>query len=213
GLGHHFDDYVELYRHLDEQLDFNIQQARAEDVVKAAMEWFRQTSGKPRFLWVHCYDPHAPYEPPDAFKKAYSDDFYLGEVAYTDASLAPLLDLVRSQNPKPLLIVTGDHGEARGDHGELSHGLFCYEATLHIPLFVWNPDLVTPGRDPVPARHIDILPTILDALGMPEPPELKGQTLLNPRRGEGESYFESLSATFNRGWAPLRGMLDQGDKY
>ncbi len=213
GLSHDFDVYDELYRHLDEQLDFNIQQARAEDVVKAALEWFRAQSGKPRFLWVHVYDPHAPYEPPDAYKKRYPDDFYLGEVSYADASLAPLLEAVRSVEPKPLLIVTGDHGEARGDHGELSHGLFCYEATIHVPMFLWNPDLVTPGRDATPARHIDLLPTMLDAIGQPRPAELTGQTLLNPRRTEGESYFEALSASFNRGWAPLRGLMGGGQKY
>jgi len=213
GLSHDFDVYDELYRHLDEQLDFNIQQARAEDVVQAALQWFRSTTGKPRFLWVHVYDPHAPYEPPDPYRQKYADDPYLGEVAYADASLAPLLEAVRSVEPKPLLVVTGDHGEARGDHGELTHGLFCYEATLHIPLMVWNPDLVKPGRIAVPARHVDILPTMLDALGVAKPPELKGQTLLDPKRVEGESYFEALSASFNRGWAPLRGLMHAGNKY
>ncbi len=88
------------------------------------------------------YDPHAPYEPPQAYKDRYPDDFYLGEVSYTDASLAPLLEALKSIQPTPLLVVTGDHGEARGDHGELTHGLFCYEATLHIPLFEWCPGLV-----------------------------------------------------------------------
>src|SRR5262249_51479144 len=87
GLSHDFDVYDELYRHLDEQLEFNIQQARAEDVVKAALEWFRAQTGRPRFLWVHVYDPHAPYDPPAPYKETYKDDLYLGEVAYTDASL------------------------------------------------------------------------------------------------------------------------------
>jgi len=214
GLNHDFDVYDELYRHLDEQLDFNIQQARAEDVVKAALEWFRAqaSSGKPRFMWVHVYDPHAPYEPPAPYREQYKDDLYLGEVAYTDAALAPLLAEVRADPTHPLLVVTGDHGEARGDHGELTHGLFCYEATLHIPLFIWG-DVVPRGEDPTPARHVDILPTILDAIGEAKPEELHGQSLLNPRRGEGESYFEALSASFNRGWAPLRGLMNGGQKY
>ncbi len=215
GLASGFDVYDELYRHLDEQLDFDIQQAQAEDVIKAALEWFRAQEGKPRFLWVHVYDPHAPYEPPQAYKDRYPDDFYLGEVAYTDASLAPLLEAVRSVQPSPLLVVTGDHGEGRGDHGELTHGLFCYEATLHVPLFVWCPGLATSGRDAVPARHIDILPTILDAIGEPPSRELTGQSLLGAGRKEAEegSYFEALSAAFNRGWAPLRGLAARGDKY
>ena len=85
GLGHDFDVYNELYRHLDEQFEFDIQQARAEDVVKAAVEWYRAEKGKPRFLWVHLYDPHAPYDPPSPYRERFPDDLYLGEVAYTDA--------------------------------------------------------------------------------------------------------------------------------
>ncbi len=215
GLNHGFDVYDELYRHLDEQFEFDIQQARAEDVVKAAVDWYRSQAGKPRFLWVHVYDPHAPYEPPDAYKQRYPDDFYLGEVSYTDAALAPLLAALRETQPAPLLIVTGDHGEAQGDHGELTHGLFCYEATLHVPLFLWSPGLVATGRDDVPARHIDILPSILDAIGEPPAKDLTGQSLLSAGRQEGPegSYFESLSAALNRGWAPLRGIALHGQKY
>jgi arylsulfatase A-like enzyme/Flp pilus assembly protein TadD len=215
GLAHDFDVYDELYRHLDEQFEFDIQQARAEDVVKAALEWYRSRAGKPRFLWVHVYDPHAPYEPPEEWKKRFADDFYLGEVAYTDASLAPLLAEIRQTQPSPLLVVTGDHGEARGSHGELTHGVFCYEPTLHVPLFVWSPGLVRPARDDVWARHIDILPSILDALGEPRPKELTGQSLLTAGRVEAPegSYFEALSVAFNRGWAPLRGIAAKGDKY
>ena len=215
GLNHDFDSYTEMYRHLDEQFEFSIQQAHAADVAQAAVDWYRANQGKPRFLWVHVYDPHAPYDPPKEYKERFADDFYLGEVAYTDASLAPLLAAVRATNPPPLLFVTGDHGESRGEHGELTHGLFCYEATLRVPLFAWCPSVVPPGRDTVPARHIDILPTILDVIGEAKPPELTGQSLLTPGRKEADegSYFEALSAAFNRGWAPLRGLASRGDKY
>ncbi len=215
GLNHDFDVYDELYRHLDEQLEFKIQQARAEDVVKAAVDWYRSQEGKQRFLWMHVYDPHAPYDPPKDYKERFSDNLYFGEVAYTDASIAPLLDVLRNVHPAPFVVVTGDHGEGFGDHGELTHGLFCYEATLHIPLIVWCPDLVPPGRNGVWARHIDIVPTMLDALGLPKPPELTGQSLLPAGRGEAPegSYFEALSAAFNRGWAPLRGIESHGVKY
>ncbi len=161
--------------------------------MKAALEWFRgaASAGKPRFLWVHVYDPHAPYEPPMPYGASFKDDLYLGEVAYTDASLAPLLEAVRSQKPAPLLVVTGDHGEARGDHGELTHGLFCYEATLHIPLFAWCPPLISSGREAVPARHVDIVPTVLDALGAPAATELPGQIAPAgvPPRARGRELF------------------------
>src|SRR5262245_61759820 len=215
GLGHDFDVYDELYRHLDEQLEFKIQQARAEDVVKAALEWYRGQEGKRRFLWVHVYDPHAPYDPPKDYQKRFEDNLYFGEVAYTDASLAPLLDAFRNVHPSPLVVVTGDHGEGFGDHGELTHGLFCYEATLHVPLLVWCPDLIPSGRNGVWARHIDILPTMLDVLGEAPARDLPGQSLLSAGRVEAPegSYFEALSAAFNRGWAPLRGIESGGTKY
>ena len=100
GLAHDFDVYSESYRHLDEQHEFKIQQARAEEVVQAALEWYRSQKGKPRFLWVHVYDPHAPYDPPKAYLDRYPDELYLGEVAYTDASLAPLLDRRAVASPR-----------------------------------------------------------------------------------------------------------------
>lgn len=215
GLAHDFDVYSESYRHLDEQHEFKIQQARAEEVVQAALEWYRSQKGKPRFMWVHVYDPHAPYDPPKAYAERYPEDPYLGEVAYTDASLAPLLEEIRSVKPAPFVVVTGDHGEGFGDHGELTHGLFCYEATLHVPLVAWCPDLVEAGRNAVWARHIDILPSMLDALGEAPQKDLPGQSLLPAGRVEAPegSYFEALSAAFNRGWAPLRGMASGGNKY
>jgi len=213
GLTRGFDPYDELYRHVDEPREFEIPQSRADEVVRSALAWYRSKEGTPRFLWVHLYDPHAPYDPPDDFRKRFPDDPYLGEVAYTDSALAPLLEALRATNPPPLLIVTGDHGEARGDHKELTHGLFAYEATLHIPLFLWCPGLVAPGRDERSARHVDILPTVLWAVGAPDDAGLPGRPLLAPAAGPQESYFESLGPTFNRGWAPLRGVLRDRDKY
>jgi len=216
GLGVGFDIYEEMYKQTEEPEDFQIQQARADEVVGRASDWYRSKAGQPRFLWVHVYDPHAPYDPPPVWRDRFPDDLYLGEVAYTDAALNPLLELVTAGRPAPLLFVTGDHGEARGDHGELTHGLFAYESTLHIPMVLWCPDLVPAGRDSVTARHVDYVPTVLDALGIEKPPALHGRSLLADRsRGAAptDSYFESLSATLNRGWAPLRGLLQGGEKY
>lgn len=214
GLSRGFDTYEELYRHVDDPVDFEIQQSRADAVVPAALAWWRERAGAARFLWVHVYDPHAAYNPPEDYKTRFPDDFYLGEVAFTDAALAPLLEAVRATTPTPLLVVTGDHGEARGDHGEATHGLFAYEPTLRIPLFVWSPGRVQPGRDPDPARHVDILPTILEAVGDGAKRDLPGASLVSGNRSrDGSSYFESLSTSLNRGWAPLRGLIGEGHKY
>jgi tetratricopeptide (TPR) repeat protein len=215
GLTRGFDVYEEMYRQMQEPEDFEIQQARADDVVAQALEWYRGQAGGRRFLWVHVYDPHAPYDPPEPYRQRFADDAYLGEVAFTDASLLPLLEEARRGAPAPLLVVTADHGEARGDHGELTHGLFAYEATLHVPLFLWCPDLLAPSRDQAPARHVDILPTVLEALGDRSDRRLPGRSLLAAKRAEAPegTYFEALSAAFNRGWAPLRGLMAGGHKY
>lgn len=215
GLARGFDTYEGLYEHVEEPQDFEIRQARADEVVKAALAWWSAREGKRRFLWVHVYDPHAAYDPPEPFRSRFADDPYLGEVAFTDTALAPLLAAVRAARPAPLLVVTADHGEARGDHGEMTHSLFCYESTIHVPLLLSCPDLVTAGRDDAAARHVDIVPTVLDAVGDTRDRKLPGRSLLAPGRSaapEG-SYFEALSAALNRGWAPLRGLVVSGEKY
>ncbi|HEY6146702.1 MAG TPA: sulfatase-like hydrolase/transferase, partial [Thermoanaerobaculia bacterium] len=215
GLTRGFDVYEEMYKQTDQPEDFQIQQARGDEVARRALEWYGAQSGHPTFLWAHVYDPHAPYDPPPGWRERFADDLYLGEVAFTDSALAPLIAAVTSRRPAPLLIITADHGEARGDHGELTHGLFTYEATLHVPLLVWCPDLVTASRDANPARHVDILPTVLDAIGQEKPEMLPGSSLIALRSEtmpEG-SYFESLSATLNRGWAPLRGLIVGNEKF
>lgn len=216
GLSRGFDAYEGLYNHVEEPQDFEIRQARADEVVTAALAWWKSREGHRRFLWVHLYDPHAAYDPPREFGERYPDDLYLGEVAFTDSALRPLLEAVRASSPSPLLVVTADHGEARGDHGEMTHSLFAYEATLHVPLLLWCPDQLVPaGRDDTPARHVDVVPTVLDAVGAAAGRELPGQSLLRAGRQEAPdgTYFEALSAALNRGWAPLRGLVQGGVKY
>ncbi|MGH9366475.1 MAG: sulfatase-like hydrolase/transferase [Thermoanaerobaculia bacterium] len=213
GLTSGFDAYEEMYRQVEEPEDFEVQQARAGEVVAAALDWWKSQEGRSRFLWIHVYDPHAPYDPPEEYRKRFPDDLYLGEVASMDAALGPLLGAVRAARPAPLLLATADHGEARGDHGELTHGLFAYEATLRVPLFLWCPDLFGAGKDARPARHVDLLPTVLDTVGASTSARLPGTSLLAAPTAEAETYFESLPVSFNRGWAPLRGLIGGGHKY
>ena len=217
GLTRGFDVYDDRYRRGKSTLDFEMAERPGAEVVAAAREWWGKQSGRPRFLWMHLYDCHAPYRPPAPFAERYADDPYLGEVAGVDAALAPFFDPFLSGTAAPaLVIVTADHGEARGDHGEQTHGLFAYEATLHVPLVVWCRGVLSPGRSSEYVRHVDIAPTILAALGAEKPAAWPGASLFSaggavstPR----PSYFESYSTAFNRGWAPLRGMLVNGEKY
>jgi len=215
GLSHGFDVYDDAYPRGKPELDFLVPERPGTEVVAAARQWWNAQGGRRRFLWVHLYDCHAPYRPPAPFSETYRDDPYLGEVASTDATLGPLLTpFLDGKSERPaLIVVTADHGEARGDHGESTHGLFAYEVTLHVPLVVWSGGAISPGRSGEPVRHVDIAPTILAAVGIEKPAAWPGATLFPPAPVARPSYFESYSTAYNRGWAPLRGMLADGVKY
>jgi arylsulfatase A-like enzyme/Flp pilus assembly protein TadD len=208
GLARDFDVYDQRYPQGANEYDFTVAERPAPQVVAAARRWLA-TVGKGRyFLWVHLYDCHAPHRPPPPFDREYAGDPYLGEVAGVDAALAPLLaDLRAAASRACLVVVTSDHGEALGDHGEKTHGLFAYEATLHVPLLLWSPTVLLPRVDNSIARHVDILPTVLDALGMPTLKDSPGVSLLGPTAPERTSYFEALTTWLERGWAPLRGVI------
>jgi arylsulfatase A-like enzyme/Tfp pilus assembly protein PilF len=203
------------------------QAGQAGEAGKAGARAFQ--AGGSWFVWVHLFDPHAPYRPPAPFDAQYAGKPYYGEVAATDAALAPLIDDLRAAPRPTLVIVTGDHGEALGDHGEQSHGLFAYESTLRIPLIMaeiggaggagWSGAAGrTAGEvSPVAARHVDILPTMLAAVGQTPPADLPGRSLLaaEERRAGAPprtSYFEAMGAMLNRGWAPLSGVIVDREK-
>ncbi|HEX5759512.1 MAG TPA: sulfatase-like hydrolase/transferase [Thermoanaerobaculia bacterium] len=213
GLGRGFEVYDDRYPEESAPTAFVIAERPGDQVVAPALAWWRANAGKKRFLWVHLYDPHAPYAPPEPFASRYAAEPYLGEVAATDAFLAPLLRPFLDGAESPALVaVTADHGEALGDHGELTHGLFAYEATLKVPLVLWGAG-VEPGVDRRPAGHVDLLPTLLAAVGVEAPADLPGSSLLAPpAAGERRLYFEALSPYLNRGWAPLRGVLGGKEK-
>jgi arylsulfatase A-like enzyme/Flp pilus assembly protein TadD len=212
GLNRGFDVYDESFPRGSDPARFVMAERRGDQVVEAARTWWQGQQGKRRFLWVHLYDPHAAYDPPEPFASRYRDNPYLGEVAATDSFLAPLLGpFLDGREPPALVVVTADHGEALGDHGELTHGLFAYESTLKVPLVVWGAG-VEPGRDARPARHVDIVPTVLSYLGRKAPEGLPGRSLLAAPEAATEVYFEALSTNLNRGWAPLRGLLRERKK-
>ena len=218
GLDRGFELYDDRYPEGSKPTEFVLPERPGTEMVALAAAWWRERRGGPRFMWLHLFDPHAPYAAAEPFASRYRDTPYLGEVAAVDAALAPLLGPhLAGDEPAALVVVTADHGEALGEHGELTHGLFAYEPTLAVPLVVWGAGVV-PGRDDRPARHVDIFPTVLAVAGI-EPPAAPGgprpgRSLLVPL-GEAEqsdTYFEALSATLNRGWAPLRGVLREAHK-
>ena len=221
GLARGFDVYDDRLPEAGSAEDFALPERRADAVVAAAQQWITAQTGR-WFSWVHVFDPHAPYRPPDTFASQYADNPYAGEVAWTDSALGPLLTQL-SSSPRPtLVIVTADHGESLGEHGELTHGIFAYEATLHVPLIVAEIGGTTgTARQGVvindPVRHVDIAPTIFDAVTLPAEGEMAGSSLV-PLVNHATStprpmYFEAMTPTLSRGWAPLRGVLVERDKY
>lgn len=210
GLGRGFDLYDDEFGGAPEGQGehlFTYAERPGSEVVARGTRWWNEHRGQRRFLWLHLFDPHAPYQPPAPFAAEYSKQPYLGEVAAVDSYLAPLLDAFLSGREAPTLIVfTADHGEALGEHGELTHSFFAYEPTLKVPLVLWGPG-VTPGRDDRVAQHVDILPTALGALGVAAPSGLPGRSLLGPADPSRVVYFESLSPNLEFGAAPLRGVI------
>lgn len=221
GLDGGFDLYDDRMTRTGASGEASERERPADAVVRAALEWIGAQPGK-WFAWVHVYDPHEPYEPPGEYASRFPADPYAGEVAWTDAALGPLFDRLRGLSRPTLVVVTADHGEGLGEHGERTHSLFAYESTLRVPLIVSEID---PARqaDEVKgvtiasaARHVDLLPTLLASAGVAAPPSSGASLLEVIAAGRGDdrpSYFEAMSAAVTRGWAPLRGVLAGRDKY
>ena len=189
----------------------------AEKTVAAALAWLSNQKGK-WFCWVHLWDPHAPYNPPEPYATRFKGDLYSGEVAYVDAALAKLFDWLRASGAvgRTLTVLTGDHAESLGEHGENYHSYFAYDSTLWIPLIIAGP-ATKPIRIKDYVSHVDIFPTVCEVLEVKPPPGLQGESLVPLMKGRGRKprpiYFESLDPYLNRGWAPLRGFIFEGQKY
>ena len=220
GLTPGFDVYDDQMPETRGAIEISMPERRADLVVSRAVAWIGKQNGK-FFAWVHVYDPHSPYRPPQDYLGRYAQQPYYGEVAFVDAALGPLFDRLASLSRPTLVIVTADHGESLGEHGELTHGMFAYEPTLHVPLIIAR---VTPqGTDATgavidaPVRHVDLVPTVLDAVGVDTDPALPGSSLIgvvnDGDRGDRPSYFEAMTYNLVRGWAPLRGVLQRRNKY
>ncbi|MBY0496813.1 MAG: sulfatase-like hydrolase/transferase [Cyanobacteria bacterium] len=216
GLAQGFDVYHDVGGRMEAQGDFAFTERRAEDVVRDARAWIDTQTGK-WFAWVHVFDPHAGYAPPPPFDAQYRQDPYAGEVAYVDQSLGPLLSSLEASARPTLVVVTADHGEGLGDHGEATHGTFAYESTLRVPLIVAQagPGARAAGRVvDTPARHIDLVPTIAEAARLPLPDGLSGRSLFSTAGDRAATtYFEAMTPMLKRGWAPLNGVISGRDKY
>jgi len=193
----------------------------ADKTTDQVIGWLRSKGPKPFFLWVHYYDPHTTYNPPQPFREQYPDNPYDGEIAFTDSQIARLLNELRrlELTDKTLIVFASDHGESFGEHGENGHAVFVYDTTQKVPLIFSHPDLVPHKKvleDQV--RLVDVAPTILDLIKIRRPKTFQGISLKNLLKGKPlpealVAYAESLYANKHYKWSSLLAYRTQEWKY
>jgi arylsulfatase A-like enzyme/Tfp pilus assembly protein PilF len=208
GFDRGFDVYDAAFRQRHPGEDrYQTVERRGEEVVARALRWLdggrlrsagASASQAPWFLWVHLFDPHDPYDPPPDLKTRFADAPYDGEIASVDRLAGKL---IQAAGPDAIVAVAADHGEALGDHGEESHGMFLYEAELHVPLLVRAPAL-GPSRVSARVRLADLAPTLLDAAGVSVPKTMQGETLVRTSQDR-PAYAETEYPRRAFGWSPL----------
>jgi len=223
GLNQGFDFYDDT---LDTHRIFNNYNSEitADEVYEKFSRWFEKSERRKFFTWLHFYDPHAPYTPPQEFAAKFDHDpqgAYDGEIAFVDFTIGRLIKDLESRGilDQTLVVICADHGEAFGEHHEFKHGIFCYQEVLKVPLIFYNPKLFPQPRS-VRSRVnlVDILPTFCELFGTEVPKGVQGQSLRDFIRGRAEKtertfYIESLCGKEEMNWAPLTGLISGGYKY
>ena len=240
GLARGFDVYDDRFEGIGRaHLTTTTLEKKAAEVAREATGWMK-AAPHPFFLWVHFYDPHAPYDPPPAFAAKFPGRPYEGEIATADFGVSTLLSAIApDRRAATLVVVTGDHGEGLGEHGELEHGILLYDSTLHVPLIVQGAGVGEGIRVERQVRHVDLLPTVAELAGVSVPPSVDGVSLapLIRRRGPSgvragsesarsgvgpraenaseapASYAESRFGELHFGWSPIRSLRDGTWKY
>ena len=195
-------------------------QRRGEVTLGFALEWVGQQKGGPFFLWFHLWDAHDPYNPPEPFRSRFPGAPYNGGIAYVDSVVGKLLDYLRTQGlyDNTLIAVAADHGESLGEHGELTHSIFLYDSTIHVPLLVKFPaNRFVSQHVNATASLVDLAPTVLDALGQTPPPAMQGHSLLpligNPHPENRSSLATGDHSERSFGWSALVSLRSNNQLY
>jgi choline-sulfatase len=191
------------------------------EVVDNALPWLEAHADKRFFAWLHFYDAHTPYDPPEPFKSRFRDQPYAGEIAYVDWQVGRVLQWLdaRGLAERTIVVALGDHGESLNQHQESTHGLFIYDATTRIPFIVRAPyDRMRGRRVASAVRAEDLMPTLLDLVGTPGPEGMQGRSLAPLLTGDAtdlelDAYSESLYAFNHYGWSELKALRSGRFKY
>ena len=219
GLNKGFDFYYDHF-------DFNrLQESNLEEmerpgniVADVALDWLEKNAKTTFFLWMHLYDPHYPYRPPAPYSEQYKDRPYDGEIAFADSQVGRLITFLKAKGlyQNTLIVLSGDHGESLGEHGEKTHGFFIYNATLHVPVIIHLPGVEAAKVLPELASLTDLMPTVLQALKIDIPSQTQGRSLIpliTPAKDEGSRslYAETFLPRIHFNWSELRSI--ETEKY
>ena len=223
GIGRGFGRYRDDFQLDPNKPSVNVGQVQHDgrDTIEEAFAWLDEPRDQPFFLWVHLFEPHDPYTPPEPYRSQYPDRPYDAEVAYTDSLVGLFREGLESRGvlDESVLLLTSDHGEGLGQHGEGFHGYFIYDSTVRVPLILRLPfgDFEERVVDEA-VSHVDILPTVLSIVGQEAPATIQGTDLLPSILGRGlesqrEVYTESYYSLYHYNWAPLRSIRTQSEKF
>ena len=213
----HYSDAFDLSRY--KVVSLGTVQKPGDEVMDDALAWLETVKDRRFFSWVHLYDPHTPYDPPEPFDSRYPGQPYLGEIAYTDKVVGRLTGWLRAQGlmERTIVVLTADHGESLGEHGEATHAYFVYDSTTRVPLVIRTPwGLV--GRRTPQTSGVDVMPTVLDLVGLAPEPGVDGRSLareiLDPAAAsDSVAYSETYFPRYHFGWQQLRALRSLQYKY
>lgn len=207
GFDQGFDSFGDSWNSNTESRNFWTDSRPASAVVDEALDRYKvREPGRPAFMWLHLYDAHHPYQPPDEF--VVDGRMYDGEIAYVDAQIGRLLENIDRENT--LIVVTSDHGEGLGDHGELEHGMFVYDATQRVPLIISGPG-VEPEEVTELTSLVDLMPTVLELVDIDVPESVTGSA--RPGSPEKPVQMEAFYLEERFGLAPHVAVIEGGYKY